>query len=39
MRLQDRLCVLMVAVVSLLTAGCFETDVDRANTSGLARGR
>jgi hypothetical protein len=38
MRLQDRLCVLMVAVVSLLTAGCFETDVDRANTSGLASG-
>jgi hypothetical protein len=28
----------MVAVVSLLTAGCFETDVDRANTSGLASG-
>jgi hypothetical protein len=38
MRLQDRLCVLMVAVVSLLTAGCFETDVDRANTSGLSSG-
>jgi hypothetical protein len=38
MRLQDRLCVLVIAVVSLLTAGCYETNGDRANSSGLASG-
>jgi hypothetical protein len=38
MRLQDRLCVLMVAVVSLLTAGCFEPVADRADTGSLSSG-
>jgi hypothetical protein len=38
MRLQDRRWALVVAVVSLLTAGCHETGGDKTNTSGVASG-
>jgi hypothetical protein len=38
MRLQARLCVLVVAVASLFTTGCFNTDGDAANKSSVASG-